>query len=156
MKKWKDLLFAFVCVTTCVVFVTAVYITIFWQQATLGVEILWQILTVSFLCSLGIYIYPEREVSGKTEKLLYILHYIISNVVVLGCGVWFGWFDTDNLPMVLGMVIAVALVFLLVSIVMWKRNQRTAALMNERLKEYQQKDSRFNSLQGGEQCQSKE
>ena len=43
MKKLKDLFFVFVCVTTCVVFVTAVYITIFWPQVSLGVEILWQI-----------------------------------------------------------------------------------------------------------------
>ena len=40
MERLKDMFFVFVCVTTCVLFVTAMYITVFWQQAVLGVEIL--------------------------------------------------------------------------------------------------------------------
>lgn len=141
MKKLNDVFFVFVCVTTCVVFVTAVYITIFWPDTTLGVEILWQILAVSFLCSLCMYIYPERELSAKTTILLNILHYIVTNVIVLGCGIWFGWFYADNLPMVLGMVAVIAFVFALVSVAVWNRNKKMAALMNERLKGYQQNNS---------------
>lgn len=138
MKKLKNLLFVFVCVTTCVVFMTAVYITIFWPQVFLGVEILWQILGVSFLSSFGIYLYTEKEHSSKFILIRYILHYIYTNAVVLGCGVWFGWFYADNLAMVLGMVVVIALIFLLVSVVVWNKNKKMAALMNERLKGYQQ------------------
>lgn len=140
MKKLKDLFFVFACVTTCVVFVTALYITIFWPRTTLGVEILWQILIVSFLSSLGIFIYPERELGGRATALLYILHYIETNAVVLGCGIWFGWFYVDNFPMVLGMIIIIAFVFLLVSAVVWNRNKRMAVSMNERLREYQREN----------------
>ena len=138
MKKIRDLFFVFVCVTTCVVFATAVYITIFWPQVSLGVEILWQILGVSFLSSFGICLYSERERSSKFILIRYILHYIYTNAVVLGCGVWFGWFYADNLAMVLGMVLVIALVFLMMSVIVWKKDKKMAALMNERLKEYQQ------------------
>ena len=141
MKKWKDLLFTFACVTTCVVFVTAVYITIFWPPVSFGTEILWQILFVSFLCSLGIFFYPEQETRKKMVWIPLLIHYIEVNVVVLGCGIWFGWFYADSLPMVLGMVIAIALVFLLISVISWNRGKRMAALMNERLKEYQQEET---------------
>lgn len=125
------------CVTTSVVFVTAVYITIYWPQTTLGVEILWQILIVGFLGSLGIFIYPEREISRKMTLILCVLHYLETNALVLGCGIWFEWFEADNLFMVLGMVIAITVVFLLVTVIEWKKNNRMAAIMNERLKEYQ-------------------
>lgn len=137
MKKLKDLFFIFVCVTTCVVFVAALYITIFWPQTSLGVEILWQILLISFLTSLGVYFYPEEEISAKSTLFRYILHYIYSNIVVLGCGIWFGWFYADHFWMVLGMVIAIAFVFFLVSVVEWNKEKKMAALMNEQLKEYQ-------------------
>lgn len=140
MKKLKDLLFVFVCVTTCVLFVSAAYITIFWPQTTLGVEILWQILMVSFLSSLGIYIYPEREVSKRTAVLLTAAHYIETNALVLGCGFWFEWFYADNLGMVVGMVVVIALVFLVVSVAVQFRARQLAALMNERLAEYQRKN----------------
>ncbi|MBD5445666.1 MAG: DUF3021 domain-containing protein [Lachnospiraceae bacterium] len=141
MKKLENLLFTFVCVTSCVVFGTAVYITIFWSQATLLVDILWQMLSVSFLTSLGVCFYPKKEVSAKSILIHHILYYIYVNVVVLGCGIWFGWFYADNLPMVLGMLILIALVFILVSIAIWNRAKKMAFLMNERLKGYQQKEA---------------
>ncbi|MDE7232283.1 MAG: DUF3021 family protein, partial [Lachnospiraceae bacterium] len=68
----------------------------------------------------------------------YILHYIYTNAVVLGCGIWFEWFYADNPAMVLGMVVVIAMVFLLVSVIVWNKNKKMAALMNERLKGYQQ------------------
>lgn len=137
MKRIKDMFFVFVCVTTCVLFVTALYITVFWPHESLGVKILWQILVVSLLCSIVFAIYPQREVGRNTMVLLYIVHYVITNVIVLGCGVWFGWFYVDNLPMVLAMLFAIAAIFVLVSVVMWKRGKQQAALMNERLRMYQ-------------------
>ena len=65
--------YVFVCVTTCVLFVTAVYVTIFFQKAVFGVEILWQILWVSFLCSIANIFYPQREVSKKT--MMFFVHW---------------------------------------------------------------------------------
>lgn len=136
MKKIKDLLFTFTCVTTCVVLATAIYTSIFWSQRELGTEILWEILSVSFLCSLGVCIYPEKEVSSRRMLLMVILHYIEVNIVVLGFGIWFEWFYADNFVMVLGMLLLIAAVFLLVSVISWKRTAHMAALMNEQLKEY--------------------
>lgn len=46
MKKIKDVSFVFVCVTTCVVFATAIYTTVFWNGDSLSGNILWQILLV--------------------------------------------------------------------------------------------------------------
>lgn len=141
IHKIKSIFFCFACVTTFVVFVTAVYINVFFPKTTLGVEILWQILCVSFLCSLGILIYPEREVRTKTAVILTALHYLEVNIVVLGCGLRFGWFYPDNLPMVLGMLFIVALVFVSVSAILWSKNKQVAARMNERLKKYQDTDT---------------
>lgn len=138
MEKLKELLFVFICVTTCVVFVTAAYITVFWKNTSLEVDILWEILIISFLTSLGVYFYPGEKAGSKTVAACYILHYIYVNIVVLGCGIWFEWFYVDNLAMVLGMVLAIAAVFFLVSAAEWNRTKRMAALMNERLKGYQQ------------------
>lgn len=141
MKKLKDLLFAFVCITTGVTFVTAVYITVFWPQARLEVDILWQILFVSFLCSVGICMFPEhQEANKKRTIILYFLSYLEINVIVLGCGFWFEWFNADNIWMVVGMEVAIAFVFLLVSAALWNWNKRLAVEMNGKLLEYQQKN----------------
>ncbi len=142
LRRLRDMLFVYMCVTTCVLFVTALYITIFWPQVTLGVEILWQILSVSFLCSVANFIYPQREVSKKTLLFLYILRYVITNGIVLGCGIWFGWFYANDLPMVWAMLFSIAVIFVLVSVAAWRRGKQQAALMNERLQVYQQREEK--------------
>lgn len=133
LKRIAGIFNTFVYVVTMVVFASAVCITVFWGDSTL----LWEILFVSFLCSLGTLIYPEKPVSKKAIWLLRILHYVLVNVVVLGCGIWFEWFYADNLLMVLGMLLSIAVIFVLVSLIVWKRAAHTAELMNERLKTYQ-------------------
>lgn len=140
MKRLRDVAFVFMCVTTCVLFVTALYITVFWQQAVLGVEILWQILGVSFLCSLVTGFYPQREIGKKALQCIYVCHYVLTNAIVLGCGIWFEWFYLDNLPMVLAMLLAIAVIFVLVSAVVWRRGKKQAERMNERLRLYQQEN----------------
>ncbi|MDE7029414.1 MAG: DUF3021 domain-containing protein [Lachnospiraceae bacterium] len=140
MKRLKDMLFIYMCVTTCVLFVTALYITVFWPQVQLGVEILWQILVVSFLCSVANCIVPHREVSARMMLAIYILRYAATNAIVLGCGFRFGWFYADNLPMVLAMLLSIGAVFVIVSAAAWRQGKQQAALMNERLQAYQSKE----------------
>ncbi|MDE6128514.1 MAG: DUF3021 domain-containing protein [Lachnospiraceae bacterium] len=137
MKKIVDMFNTFVYVVTAVVFGSAVYITIFWGESTLGVKLLWEILLVSFLCSLGTLMYPEKQTSKKVLWLLRALHYVLVNMVVLGCGICFEWFYADNLLMVLGMLLLIATIFVTASLILWKRAAHAAELMNERLKMYQ-------------------
>lgn len=137
IKRIKATLYAFVCVTTCIVFASALFTTIFWQGSAIGTEMLWQILIISALCSLGTMIYPDYEVTKGKEVFLTLIHYIIVNVVVMGGGLMFGWFDADNLLMVLLMLLLIAVIYFLVSAVMWKRAADMAVLMNEKLAEYQ-------------------
>lgn len=137
MKKIKDLFRVFSYVVTGVVFSTAIYVNIFWRGVPLGEGLLWEILLVSFLCSLGILLYPEKKTSRKVMWLSRILHYVQVNVVVLGCGIWFEWFYADNLLMVLGMLLIIAVIFIAISVIAWKRAVHEAELMNERLKIYQ-------------------
>lgn len=87
------------------------------------------------------FFYPRREVGKGAMMCIYIGHYVLTNAVVLGCGLWFQWFYIDNLPMVLAMLMAIAVVFVLVSAVMWRRGKKQAELMNERLRLYQQESS---------------
>lgn len=137
INRIKATLYTFVCVTTCIVFAAALFTTVFWKEASIGNEMLWQILIVSALCSLGTMIYPDYEVTKRRAVFLTVLHYIIVNVVVLGGGILFGWFDADNLLMVLVMLLLIAVIYFLVAMIMWKRAADVAIIMNEKLAEYQ-------------------
>lgn len=137
MNKIKGFLHCYVCVMSSVVLATAVFITVFMPETELGVELLWQMMFVSFLCSIGSLFYPEESVSKKRMAFLILLHYVEVNGAVLGFGFLFHWFSMEYLPHVIGMLILINVIFLIVSAVEWKRGKEIARQINRRLAEYQ-------------------
>lgn len=136
MAKLKMFFEVFTTVTTCVVFGVAVYCWIFFPGIHFGIEMMWQILLVSLLTSAGTLMYKD-ELSKKSTKIRCVIHYLMVNVIVVVCGIWFNWFHTDDLAQVIGMLILIAVIFLIVSVVSWKKVMKEADLMNQKLAEYQ-------------------
>lgn len=137
MNRIKSFLHCYVCVMSCVTLATAVFITVFMPEVELGVELLWQMMLVSFLCSIFSLLYPGKTISKKKMALLIALHYVEVHGVVLGFGFLFSWFSIEYLPHVIGMLILINGIFLLISAVEWSREKEIARQMNRRLAEYQ-------------------
>lgn len=138
-KRIVELLLTFCMVTTGSVFVCAVYNNIFWAHDTLlNADILWQLLALAFMCSLGNFIHPYREISRRRTGFNKVLHYLYINVVVLGCGYGFEWMDKDNVPMLIVMIFGILIVFVVVSFVIWRMHTRESENLNRKLREYQQ------------------
>lgn len=137
MKKLEFMFDIFTKVVTCVTAGVAVYCMVFFPEVRFGVEMFGQILLVSLLTSAGALLYTD-DIKQKNMKIMCVVHYIIVNVIVIGCGLWFEWFYWDNLPQMVGIVIVIALVFLVVSAVSWKRSMQMAELMNQKLIAYQE------------------
>lgn len=136
MEKIKEILFTFACVTTLVLIGSATYITIFWRDASLDVNILWQLIFTDVLCSIGNVIYPKEFKSKKQYYTLISIHYIYINAVVLGAGFFFEWFSPDNLYMILSMIFMIAVIFFTVMLLLQYYYKKKAEVMNERLQEY--------------------
>ena len=112
MKKFRNFWAVLTSVVTLVSLGSATYISIFFPGAELNAHIIWQILAVSFLCSIWIVLYPERELSKKE--------------LMISCGGHY--------------LLVIAGVFVTVCMIMWKRESSEAKQMNERLQEYQEKN----------------
>lgn len=124
-------------ITTGILFVAAVYISVFygWEEE-LGVEILWQILGLAGACTLGSLLLPadgEQEVSKKSMLARIVGYYVYVNVIVLLCGFLFGWFSFGNWKQVLGMVMAIAFVYLTIGVISSWLGHREAERMNQKL-----------------------
>lgn len=139
MKRLKSMLVLFEKVTVGIVFVTAVYIPVFYGWDTeIYADILWQILFLSAVCALGSMILPlegEKEVSGKSMLIRTVLYYIFINVVVLGLGFFYGWFTFRNGWQVLGMELAIAFVYGAIWLFSYWSQYREAERMNQKLRE---------------------
>lgn len=142
-KRMVELLLTFCMVTTGSVLVCAVYNKVFWPQDTLlDSNILWQLLALSFVCSLGNFIHPYREISRRRAVANKGLHYLYINVVVLGSGYLFGWIDIENILMLAVMFLGILAVFAAVSFAIWRLHARESENLNRKLKEYQQTGGR--------------
>lgn len=139
IKRLQTMLDIFTRITTAVICVTAVYIGIFWGgEDVLSVSILWQILSVSAICTLGSFLIPcgsEREVSKKSMLARMLLYFIFVNVVVLGCGAMYEWFSFSSWKMVLAMEISIIAVFAVVVGAGYFAEYKTAEQMNQKLRD---------------------
>jgi hypothetical protein len=141
MEQFQKLLAIFTRITTLSVMGTAVFISIFWEGASLSVAILWQILAVSLLCSLAALLWIKEVKTKKQLLFRNIISYLYVNVVVMGCGFAFGWYLWEQLPMVLGMLLLILLITLAVSIIPYYKDKELADKMTEKLSERQSNTS---------------
>lgn len=138
MRRVRFLMQIFSMVITGVVFAIAVFTTVLNPTETVEAKLFWQIPLVSAVCTLVSLIYPWDREMGKVEAMVKtLLHYVLVNVIVLGSGMLFYWYDPSQFSNIAAMVLAIALIFGVITVISWKKSAADAVRMNERLAEYQ-------------------
>ena len=128
-------------VVTGVVLAVAVFTTIIDPVKEIESANLWQVLLVSGLCTMTALIYPWGREMGKVEAIVKtLIQYVLINVIVLGSGAVFCWYNPSRFYSIAGMVLTIAIIFGTITASSWKRAALDAARMNEKLEEYQKKD----------------
>lgn len=136
MRRIRSIIFdVFTKVVTFTLIGCATYLMIFFPQVTLTLNFIWQLVLCSFLTCLGSLIYAED--STKVTIIKCIIHYIYVNIVVMACGLCFDWFNVGSLPQISAMLILIAIVFLAVSAITWRKAVQDANQLNDKLMEYQ-------------------
>lgn len=135
-RKLRFLTDVFCMITSCMVIAVAVFTTVLNPVERIEAAILWQIPMVSAVITLVSLIYPWGRPMGRLETVIRKgVHYGAVNLIVLGAGVLFDWYDPKNLHSVIAMAVSIAIIFILVSGISWRRSARDARKMNERLAE---------------------
>lgn len=138
-EKMKLLLDIFGKITAGVLMAAAAYITIFWgTEAKISAMILWQVLIVSAVCSVPVLLFAAdngKELSKRGMFVRQFLYFLFVNVVVLGLGSLFDWFEFRNVNMVLVMEAMIIAVYALVNVVSYLSDRAAAQNMNEKLQE---------------------
>lgn len=136
-EKMKLLLDIFGKITAGVLMAAAAYITIFWgTEAKISAMILWQVLIVSAVCSVPVLLFAAdngKELSKRGMFVRQFLYFLFVNVVVLGLGSLFDWFEFRNVSMVLVMEAMIIAVYALVNVVSYLSDRAAAQNMNEKL-----------------------
>lgn len=137
LNKFKMWLDVFERITTGVMIATASFITIFWGSDTkIGVQVIWQALFVSVICTMGVLIFAEdqtKQVSKKGLFLQQIGYFLYVNFVVLGLGSYFEWFSFSNWKMVSLMELLILGIYIIVTAIGYLGDYTTAQNMNKQL-----------------------
>ncbi len=140
MRRLRALFHIYAMVMVGVTLATAVFTTIISPVERVESILLWQMMLVSGLCTLTSLIYPWNREMGKREAIVKtVIQYVLINVIVLGSGALFEWYNPSKFFSIAAMVLTIAIIFGAVTASSWKRAALDAARMNERLAEYQKK-----------------
>ena len=140
MKKLGFKIHIFSMVMAGVVLAVAIFTTVIDPVEEIESVLLWQMLLVSGLCTMTALIYPWGREMGKVEAMVKtLIQYVLINVIVLGSGALFCWYNPSKFYSIVGMVLTIAIIFGSITVSSWKRAALDAARMNERLEEYQKR-----------------
>ena len=138
MKRIGFIINTFAMITTLTLAAVAIFTLVLFPTDSISPFLLVEILGASLLCALSTLIFPWGRGMRIGEVIVRtVLHYLIINAIILGCGYLFGWYNIRNPWSVLVMMITIALIYGGVSAVSWKRSLDEAKRMNKKLQEYQ-------------------
>jgi Protein of unknown function (DUF3021). len=114
---------------------TAIFITVFNKDLSLTVDILWQIIVLAAVCSLGNLMYHYHRVLSKRQmKIRMVCHYVYINIVMIGGGFLCGWLSIDYLPEIVVMFVMVAVVYIIIMTVNFHQEEKIAENLNRQLR----------------------
>ena len=136
MEKIKKAAVVFLCSNTCIMIASAVFITLFWDGAEMGVKILWQIMGMSMACSLIALFQPVGEL-GKTKHMVFqFIDFAYICTVVLGLGAAYRWFFFDRIDMVAVMLIIIVIIYFLIKYISYHADKRMTERLNQLLEKF--------------------
>ena len=135
MENAKKVIQTFFYVLSGSIISTAIFMTIFLKDLYFNVEVIWQVIVMSLITSLGTLIYhSKREISKKQMRLRVIIHYAYINIIVLGCAVMWQWVNINRISQIITMVLLIAGVYFSVTTTMFSNEKRIAEKINQRLR----------------------
>lgn len=137
-KEISEFMTAFFICTTCITLLEGVLGMIFFPEMELRYDAFFSPPFFAFFSVLfGLVTKSGKELSMKQIYLRRGIHLLLIEGMVLGLNYLSGM---NFEPVVLGaLVVSIAVVFAAVYIIMWLNDQKSAALFNEKLKQYQSK-----------------
>lgn len=135
-SRFLEMLMAFCVCTACITILEGVLGVIFFPEEKLSYGAFFSPpLFAGISVLLGVVTWSKKELSVKQILLRRVLHLLLIEGMVLGLNCLSGIVFTALVRAIL--MLGVAAVFVMVHIILWINDQKSAKLFNQKLKEYQ-------------------
>lgn len=137
-NEMAELLTAFFICTTCITLLEGVVGMLFFPEEKFGYEAFFSPPLFAFFSTLfGLVVKSKKELSVKQVIFRRFLHLLMIEALVLGLNHAAG---RNYTPLALfTLIFSIAIVFVSVYFFVWLNDRRSAALFNEKLKQYQKR-----------------
>ncbi len=135
MNRLKLILRTFIYVLAGSEIGTAIYITILKPDARINLALLWQVIIMSLISSLGSLIFASKKELGKKQmKIRQTIHAIYTIIVVLGIAILCGWVSVSSIVELIVMILMITGIYSSVCFMMFRQSEKEAEYINRRLR----------------------
>lgn len=134
---WNMILRSYCLIVTGSLFCTGIFCALFWKDAALNVNIIWQVLGSSAAVSLLFFLYySKKELSARSLLIRDILFFFCLLAILLGCAYLFEWVIFENIIQPLCFAALVALTYASIKFFIYQMEKREAAAISSALQDY--------------------
>lgn len=112
----------------------AIFITVLLPGLEFTISLLWEIIAIAAVCTLGNLIYYKEMLSKGQMRFRIICHYSYINLVVFTGALLCGWVTPGILPQFLVMLLLVAVVYATITFVIFRKEMKVADTINQELR----------------------
>lgn len=135
-SKISEALIAFCVCTACITILQGVLGMLFYPEEKLGYEaFLTPPLFGLFSVMLGMVTWSKKELSIKQVLIRRTIHLFLIEGMVFGLNYLAG--NSFSVPVTMALAFGIAVIFVAVYLILWINDKKSAALFNQKLKEFQ-------------------
>ncbi len=139
LERLKRLLLDFMLITAGITLSAAVFCTLFYRDALFNIELLWQIVLLSFLCTLPSLVFTSKtELTKKQMLVRQIIHLGILLTLLLFFALRWEWIESDKIVHIIVFILLIAIVYTVVTYFTYVKDKMVAKMLNDRLSKYKQ------------------
>lgn len=132
----SDMIISFCVVTACVTILEGVMGMLFFPDQQLGYEAFFSPPLFGFFSAIfGLVTYSKKELSIKQMVFREIIHLLLIEFLVFGLNIAVG--NLYDIRTCIALASSIAIVYVVVCIILWINDQRSATQFNQRLKQFQ-------------------
>lgn len=139
LTRLKEMLLEFILITTGITFAATTFCTIFCQDVQFGIGFLWQIIALSFFCTLpGLVFFTKKELTKKQMLTRKLIHVCLLFIILIFFAYHWKWIDVGSIIQLVVFVIIIPVVYSMVWYFTYQRDKKVANMLNEKLATYKQ------------------
>lgn len=139
-KRIKEMLLELILIMAGILVCTTVFCTIFFPYVQFGIDLLWQMVALAFICTVPGFVFVSKKELAKNQMLVrHIIHLCVLLALLLFFAFRWRWIDAWDIVQIVVFIVMFVFVYIMVSFFSYEKDKKVANKLNERLERFKQR-----------------